>query len=77
MEQEINISLKLILSTDSNLSKEEIAQNIESAFNTLLVTLNSPLSNILSKYKGGDLLLDTTKIEVLEVKTESEIYQLE
>lgn len=77
MNQEININLNLILDTDSDLSKEEIKQNIEAAFNTLFTSLNVPLSNYLSKYDGGDLLLDVVKVEVLKVETESEIYQVE
>lgn len=77
MKQEINIKLNLILNTDSDLSKEEIGQNIETSFNTLFTSLSSPLCNILSKYRGGDLLLDVTKTEVIEVKKEAEIYKVD
>lgn len=77
MNQEINIRLNLILDTDTDLSKDEIHQNIEAAFNTLFTRLKVPLSNYLSKYEGGDLLSDAVKVEVLNVQTEAEIYEVE
>lgn len=76
MNQEISINVKLTLDSNTELSKEEIALNIEAAFNTLFTSLNSPLSNLLARYKGGELLLETNKVEVIDVKTEAEIYSI-
>lgn len=75
MEQEVKVTVELILSLPIEKDKEQIQNGVEMALNYLRTNLNNPLVQQLSRYVNGDILTkQSEQAKVIDIKEESEIY---